>query len=63
MTSADGYAWAIWVEYPRKPDEWQLCSWVEPTLAALVARGKPSPEARVVRVQIAARPRGGRRGT
>ena len=44
-----GWAWALdW----NKNGDWTLCHWVEPDRKRLVARSKPSPEARPVHVAI-----------
>lgn len=43
------YAWAI---KDDRSGKWALCYWAAPTKAALEKGGKPSPEARAVRVWL-----------
>lgn len=47
------YAWEI----QNRNGSWALCWWAEPTRKQLVARSKPSPEARPVRVKLVRAPR------
>lgn len=44
-------AWAWQIENVRT-GRWLLCQWAEATRQALVNQGKPSPEARAVRVTL-----------
>jgi len=43
------YAWSVPTPDGRK---WQLCHWTEPTRRELLDRGRPCPDAKVVRVWL-----------
>lgn len=45
----DVYSWAWTVDWGRGPE---LCFWSEPTKKDLLKNGKPSPEAKAVRVRM-----------
>jgi hypothetical protein len=42
------FAWAI----QDHKGKWTLCKWAQPDRARLIAEGKPSPEANIVRVTM-----------
>ena len=49
MKPVKAWAWKV-QDWPS--EEWELCRWAEPDLRNLRVSGKPSPEARAVRVEI-----------
>ena len=49
MKPVKAWAWKI-RDWPS--EEWVLCRWAEPERKMLLVSDKPSPEARIVRVEI-----------
>lgn len=54
-----GRAWAWKIK--DESGNWTLCHWAEPQLCRLLDAGKPSPEARPVRVKLIPAKRGSER--
>lgn len=46
-TEGKGYAWIM-----RVGKEWGICHWAEATRDQLLRGGKPSPEAKAIRVRL-----------